>query len=93
MEQSEKLRNAIEFELRLNELIEEFEMSKQDVIDIIDPASASTRKGAKTRRKRVEKTYQNPHTGEKVISKGGNNKVLNSWKAEFGSDTVNSWLV
>jgi hypothetical protein len=29
---------------------------------------------------------------EVVETKGGNHKVLKEWKAEYGSDTVESWL-
>jgi hypothetical protein len=38
------------------------------------------------------KVYKNPHTGEVVETKGGNHKTLKEWKAEYGSDTVESWL-
>jgi hypothetical protein len=38
------------------------------------------------------KVYKNPHTGEVVETKGGNQKTLKEWKAEHGSDTVESWL-
>jgi hypothetical protein len=46
----------------------------------------------KTRRAREIKVYQNPHTGELVETKGGNQKTLKEWKAKHGSDTVESWL-
>ena len=36
--------------------------------------------------------YRNPFTGEVVETKGGNHKILKDWKAEYGSDTVESWL-
>lgn len=36
-------------------------------------------------------TYQNPHTGEIVKTRGGNHKVLNAWRDKYGKDTVNGW--
>ena len=38
------------------------------------------------------KVFKNPYTGEVVETKGGNHKVLKSWKAEHGAETVESWL-
>jgi len=38
------------------------------------------------------KLYKNPNTGEIIETKGGNHKGLKEWKAEHGSDTVESWL-
>jgi hypothetical protein len=45
-----------------------------------------------TRKPRQIKIYKNPHSGEVVETKGGNHKVLKEWKAEYGSDEVESWL-
>ncbi|MNF17553.1 hypothetical protein D3C80_2211220 [compost metagenome] len=43
------------------------------------------------RRERTVKVYKNPHTNKVVETKGGNNKVLNAWKAEYGAAAVKSW--
>jgi hypothetical protein len=45
------------------------------------------------RRPREMKVYRNPKTGAEVQTKGGNHKVLKAWKAEFGADVVEGWLV
>lgn len=47
---------------------------------------------ARTRRRRKLKVYKNPHTGETVKTRGGNHRVLKAWKAEHGSEVVESWL-
>ncbi len=47
---------------------------------------------ARTRKKRKLKTYINPHTGEKIQTRGGNHKILKEWKAEHGSEEVESWV-
>ncbi|EFW80219.1 hypothetical protein ALP26_03925 [Pseudomonas savastanoi pv. glycinea] len=92
------LEKEIEFETKLRTLLGEYSKSLRDVIAIIgDPAdqkpgknlSASAKPGRKARSVKV---YKNPNTGEVVETKGGNHKTLKQWKAEHGSDTVESWL-
>jgi hypothetical protein len=91
------LKREIEFETKLRDLLAQYGCSLKDVINILDP-HATSRKGAPvvpekgTRRPRSVKVYENPHSGEVVETKGGNHKTLKAWKAEHGSDTVESWL-
>lgn len=88
--ESKEVQNDIAFESGLNELMEEFGFSKDDVLRIVAPAAAPA--GSKGQRKaRAEKVYLNPHTGEEVITKGGNNKTLKAWKQQYGEE-VNTWL-
>lgn len=91
------LKREIEFEQKLRDLLGEYGYSLKNIISILDPQSASRRgsaapepKGA--RKPRAVKVYKNPHSGEVVETKGGNHKILKEWKAEHGSDTVESWL-
>ncbi len=91
------LQAEIEFETKLRALLAEYGCSLKDIINILDP-QANTRKNAPaapektTRKARQTKVYNNPHTGELVETKGGNHKLLKAWKAEYGSDEVESWL-
>lgn len=91
------LKKEIEFETKLRDLLAQYGCSLKDVINILDPQAAS-RKGAPVapekavRRARTVKVYKNPHNGEIVETKGGNHKTLKAWKAEHGSDVVESWL-
>lgn len=90
------LKREIEFEQKLRNLLGEYGYSLRNVIAILDP-QASTRAPAAAASKAVRKPrdvkiYKNPHSGEVVETKGGNHKVLKEWKAEYGSDTVESWL-
>jgi len=66
------------------------------VIKLLDPQSSRRAPAAEsktgTRKPRQVKVYKNPHTGELIETKGGNHKGLKEWKAEHGSDTVESWL-
>ena len=90
------LKKEIEFETKLRDLLGEYGYSLKNIINLLAP-QASTRsapvpaetKG--TRKPRELKQYKNPHSGEVVETKGGNHKVLKEWKAEYGSDTVESW--
>lgn len=92
------LQKEIEFETKLRELLGEYNYSLREIVGILDP-QASNRKSAPlvtaektTRKARSVKVYKNPHTGELVETKGGNHKLLKAWKAEHGSDEVESWL-
>ncbi|MFF7710941.1 histone-like nucleoid-structuring protein, MvaT/MvaU family [Pseudomonas sp. NPDC007930] len=92
------LKREIEFEQKLRDLLAEYGYSLKNIIALLDPhaPSRSPRTAAapvKAQRKpREVKQYKNPHSGEVVETKGGNHKTLKAWKAEFGGDTVESWL-
>lgn len=92
------LKKEIEFETKLRDLLGEYSFSLRDVVNILDPQAGKSRKGAPVvpekgiRKARSVKVYKNPHNGEVVETKGGNHKTLKAWKAEYGSDEVESWL-
>jgi len=89
-----ELKKEIEFEEKLRALLGEYGYSLRDVKAILDPQSKPEPKfdGRSQRRERALKVYINPNTNERVETKGGNHKVLKAWKAEFGTDAVESWL-
>ncbi|MCY1307415.1 transcriptional regulator [Pseudomonas sp. BN414] len=93
LKDDKELKREIEFEQKLNSLLEEYGFNLKTVISILDPQTPRmlTPRQDK-RRQRVLKRYRNPHTNEVVETKGGNHKILNAWKAEHGAETVNSWL-
>jgi len=90
------LKREIEFEKKLRDLLGEYGYSLRNIVAILDPQSSrrapavAETKGV--RKARAVKVYKNPHSDEVVETKGGNHKILKEWKAEFGSDTVESWL-
>ncbi|WP_085664982.1 histone-like nucleoid-structuring protein, MvaT/MvaU family [Pseudomonas sp. B5(2017)] len=97
MKGSSELQKEIEFETKLRGLLAEYGYSLRDIINILDPqaclraaAPAATEKAS--RRARQVKRYKNPLNGEIIETKGGNHKLLKEWKAEYGSDVVESWL-
>jgi type IV pilus biogenesis protein CpaD/CtpE len=99
LQNDERLKAELEFKDKLEALMREFNKSSADVINLLEPqggksAPAKTAASASTgRRKRKLKIYKNPKTGEVVETRGGNQKTLKAWKDEYGSDTVEGWLV
>lgn len=96
MKGDEGLKKEVEFETKLRELLAQYGYSLRNVIAILDPQTsnrASEPEVPKSARKpRSVKIYKNPRSGEVVETKGGNHKTLKAWKAEHGSDEVESWL-
>jgi len=92
------LKKEIEFEEKLRGLMSQYGKSLREVLAILNPGAErevvrrGPGSGQSPRRERAIKVYKNPHTGEVVETKGGNHKVLKAWKAEHGSDVVESWL-
>ncbi|MFK8399971.1 histone-like nucleoid-structuring protein, MvaT/MvaU family [Pseudomonas sp. BGr12] len=91
-----KLKKELEFEDKLTKLMKEYGKSLAEVISILDPSAASSRRGARAgttqRKPRALKVYRNPETGEVVETKGGNHRTLKAWKEQYGGETVESWL-
>ena len=90
LEKSKDIQNELAFREDLEKLLTKYGKTMDDLV----PASASQGSAAagRQRRKRKLKVYLNPHTKEKVETRGGNHSVLKAWKAEYGSDEVERWL-
>lgn len=96
--QDGKFKAEVEFEEKLRALMAEHNKSLRDINALLDPQALRdsvqglTKTTARpTRRPRRTKRYSNPHTGDVIETKGGNHKELKEWKAQWGSDTVESW--
>ncbi|TDJ79210.1 transcriptional regulator [Pseudomonas putida] len=97
MKSSSELQKEIEFETKLRDLLSKYGYSLRDIINILDPQANSrlvalSAAEKSPRRARQVKQYKNPHNGEIIETKGGNHKLLKEWKAEYGSEEVESWL-
>ena len=96
---SEELKSELEFKDKLVSLMEEHEQSAKNVarmLEELDPSLKTNSKGsnqANSGPKRPLVTYKNPHTGEIVKTRGGNQKTLKQWRKEHGADVVNGWRV
>lgn len=89
------LEQEIEFEKQLRSLLAEYDKALPDVIALLDPNATRRTTAAKpkaSRKPRVVKVYLNPHNGQTVRTKGGNNKLLKLWKTEHGAEAVDSWV-
>jgi hypothetical protein len=96
LENDQALKDQLEFERKVRDLMNEHGKSPKDVLQIlaaIDPslAGGTTSSTSGSRPKRPLKTYKNPHTGEVVETRGGNHKVLNEWRSKYGKEAVQSW--
>lgn len=92
-----KIKQEMEFETKFRDLLAQYGKSLRDVISILEPVSHKSGKSTaassgKVRKQRTVKIYRNPLTGESVESRGGNNKLLASWKTQFGHDEVENWV-
>ena len=96
---SSELQKELDFKEKLQALMTEHGKLARDVCEMLDPSYRSTSgksvKASTTegRKKRPLKVYKNPHTGQVVETRGGNHKVIQGWKAEFGNEEVVGWVV
>ncbi|SFI14527.1 histone-like nucleoid-structuring protein, MvaT/MvaU family [Modicisalibacter xianhensis] len=98
LEGDQNFQRELEFKNKLEALMNEFDKSAADVIELLQPGKPAEAKVSQPssgggRRKRRLKIYKNPNTGEVVETRGGNQKTLKAWKEEHGDETVESWLV
>ncbi|MBF7052280.1 DNA binding protein [Halomonas sp. KAO] len=96
LKNDDRLKTELDFKNHLEELMHEYNKSAADVIKLLDPKPASTKAASTTptgRARRKLKIYENPHTGEVVKTRGGNQKTLKAWKDEYGAEAVEGWLV
>ncbi|MCW8156480.1 H-NS histone [Stutzerimonas stutzeri] len=98
LSEDDKLKKELEFEGKLRELMGEYQKSLRDIIALLDPEASrngksqrATKAPTTSKRARRVKQYKNPHSGEVIETKGGNHKTLKEWKAQWGSETVESW--
>lgn len=98
LKNDESLQREMEFESKLQGLMQKYSKNLADIIAIIDPDFSKKPRGLVAhpekapRRTRNVKRYKHPETGEVIETKGGNHKMLKVWKAEHGAEAVESWI-
>ena len=92
LESDEALQNLLQFKAKLDELMVEFNMSQEDVINLWGIGASKPKTNDKRRNKRPLKTYINPHSKEIVNTRGGNHRTLNFWREQYGKEEVDNWL-
>ena len=90
MQANSKLAREVEFEEEIKALIEKYDMTMSEVLQSLSPQDTPALPGARKARK--VKRYKNPHTGEVIETRGGNQKTLKAWKEKHGSDVVEAWV-
>lgn len=94
MKEDSQLQKDIEFKEKLEALMEKHGASKESVLKVVAPELFLEQgEQKKTRKPRKLKTYKNPHTGEILKVRGGNQNTLKAWKKEHGGETVEGWLI
>jgi len=96
IEQSESFKEDLKFFKELEDLIELHGKTKIEVAELLNPtptqkAIASFTKAP--RKARAERHYKNPHTGEEVITAGGNHTVLKQWRKDHPEVDLKDWIV
>ena len=92
MEDNPEFQREVEFSKKLNALLAEYDKSPGQVAQLLLPDEIENIPVKKPRRQRTRKEYTNPHTGEKVITAGGNNNVLKKWRTEHPDVNFSDWI-
>lgn len=93
MEENPELKKELSFKEEVQAILNKHQRSVSDLAVIFGlNQTVVTKSGRGNRRTRKLKVYVNPHTNEVIETRGGNHKELKEWKAEHGSDLVESWV-
>lgn len=93
LETNKDMKKELEFKQKIEEVMSKYDKSAEDVIDLLSPHSSKKVIIKQTRKPRKLKIYKNPETGEVIETRGGNHKGLREWKDQYGSETVESWVI
>lgn len=94
IESSEQYKQESELHSKVTALMAEYGKTINDIALLVaPPATQAAEKGkpARQRKEREVVTYVNPHTGQKVQTKGANQRTLRMWRDEYGADVVAKW--
>lgn len=82
----------------LTNLMKKHGCSRNDLINLLqgdesEPVKRGKKPGTTTRKRRKLKVFKNPETGQTVETRGGNHKVLKTWKTQYNLENIDSWLI
>lgn len=94
MKENPELQKELDFKEEINAVLVKYQRNANDLATIfaLTPVSGRSVSGRGNRTKRKLKIYVNPNSNETIETRGGNHRILKQWKAQYGSDTVESWL-
>lgn len=94
LEEDQGLKKDLEFENKVRKLMKEYDKDARNALNIlaaIDPSIGTDGSVKNVRAPRPLVTYNNPHTGEVVKTRGGNHKTLKAWREKWGKEEVQNW--
>lgn len=93
MRDDSRLKKDLDLLDDLDLLLEKHDRTRNYLIALLKPSSGLEEISKKSERApRKTKRYKNPYTGEVIDTKGGNNKNLKAWKAQYPDDDVETWV-
>lgn len=97
IEENEAFQKDLQFLTELEDLVELHGKNKAEAAELLNPRPIVANKEAfetrKPRKPREPKLYRNPHTGEEVLTAGGNHTILKKWRKENPDVELASWVV
>lgn len=95
LKRSKPVQKELAFQNELQALLKKHGKTTADLAKLLRAGGLKTEaasKRAPARKQRKLKVYLNPHTGEKIETRGGNHKGLKAWKEQYGAEEVERWL-
>lgn len=92
LQKSKDIQKEMAFAQELDKLLRKYGKTVDDINKSPAVKKRAVAAKTRTRKRRKLKVYVNPHTKEKIETRGGNHNVLKAWKAEHGAEVVEGWL-
>lgn len=95
LEQDPQFKALERAEQQLRAIMEAQSLSAEDLaalLQLLEP-DLVIRVGQRGKPARKLRRYRNPHTGEEVASRGGNDRILKQWRETYGYATVKAWVL
>ena len=98
LEKSESYKSEQSLIRGVEKLLSKYGKTKTELITFLRDGSApmASKKPAKpktARKQRKLKVYKNPHTNNVIETRGGNHRVLKTWKAEYPAQNIEEWII
>jgi hypothetical protein len=98
LEKSESYKREQSLIRGVEKLLSKFGKTKAELVEFLSDGTASYAAAKKatsksTRKQRKLKIYNNPLTNQTIETRGGNHKVLKSWKAQYPAQNIEEWII
>lgn len=90
LEEDPALKSEVEFKKAIEALLTKYDKKPEDLAKFFTlPTEKPKAKGKYSPRATL--VFINPHTNERVETKGANQKTLIAWRNQYGKEEVASW--